>query len=155
MYEDEIRRANKDSSLSENSKYCNSVRLFALIDLARKRMEVKAVHAKAVPSGQIWDALVNSGSDGLKVAEGLLPMLKEEFRTGGILGRELAHLQWRVFKLSVFFPPLGDVSMLERVVRFPHFGLVTGLLDHGRADLESPSDQGSKLGREAKRSEGC
>lgn len=132
LYEAEIERINKDPSLSEDFKYRNSDRVFTLIDLGRKRMEIEALHAKAVPTLQILNALVKGGNDGTRVAKGILAMLKEEFHAGGVLGRELAHLQCRVFKLSVFF---AAGRCLYAGTRGSFSALwASGFPYHGRAD---------------------
>jgi hypothetical protein len=113
-YETEIKGINANSSLSAEFKYRNSVHLFARIDLCKKNMEVEALRAKLETTCNHQN--LNAFS------ENSLAKIKGDFHAGSLLFKDLAHLQWRVFKLSVF-SPWGDVALLERVVRFPHFGL--------------------------------
>ena len=55
-----------------------------------------------------------------KACNAWLADAKEAFQKGRAVSREIARLQWVVFKLTVF-APRGDVPVKERLVRVPLF----------------------------------
>jgi hypothetical protein len=122
--EAEIKQINANPSLSSLFKYRNSVRLFAMIDHAKSCMEMRVLRAKAVPLS--FNQILQAGSKqpsaeqkaAAKACERYLADMKEAFQKGRAVSREIALLQWVVFKSTVF-APRGDVPVKERLIRVP------------------------------------
>lgn len=124
--ETKIRNINA-SSHSAEFKYRNSVRFFAMIDQAKNCMELKALHAKGAAC--LEQILKSSSTErpaeqksAEKACDRCFAEVKEIVHRSSAIFRELARLQWVVFKFTVF-APRGDVSIRERSMRVPLFVL--------------------------------
>lgn len=115
-----IKEINANPSHSAAYRYRASVRLFAMIDLAKKCVELKALHdANATPLQQtLHRYLKDETATTLRKSE--VARLERFFCEARLARRELARLRWSVFRLTVF-APWGDVSVAERLIRIPLF----------------------------------
>jgi hypothetical protein len=97
-----------------------------MIDHAKVCMEFAALRTKAAPisfnqflqAGSKQQSAEQKAAD--KACNAWLANAKETFQKGRAVSREIARLQWVVFKLTVF-APRGDVPVKERLIRVPLF----------------------------------
>lgn len=98
-----------------------------MTDQAKNCMELKALHAKGAAC--LEQILKSSSTErpaeqksAEKACDRCFAKVKEIVHRSSAIFRELARLQWVVFKLTVF-APRGDVSVRERSMRVPLFVL--------------------------------
>lgn len=119
ILETRIKEINAYLSHSATYRYRTSVRLFAMIDLAKKYMELKALHVNATPLQQtLKKYLKDQTATTLRKSE--VARLERFFCEARLARRELARLRWLVFRLTVF-APWGDVDVAKRLIRIPLF----------------------------------
>jgi len=127
MLEAGIKRINANSFLGADFKYRNSVRLFAMIDQAKNHMKIKALFAKLEPMAPYHALKAARKPEVVKKFDRYFAQTREIHQAGGPLLREHAHLQWKVFKLTVF-SHREDIGLSQRLIRIPIFILqFTGL----------------------------